>query len=174
MVRYSHLSKSFLQFVMIHTVKGFNIVNETEIDVLLKSSCFVYNPANVGSLTSSPYSFSKPSLDIWKFLVQHIMLKLSLQNLKHDLTSMGDEYDCLMISTFFGTTLLGNWDVELYNSWMKWAMPISSSNCFFFLNSQLVYFYRIATTHVKQKLIKNTKGKRQIHHHSSEIFTHQF
>ena len=47
------------------------------------------------------------------------MLKLSLQNLKHDLSSMGDEYDCLMISTFFGTTLLGNWDVELYSSGMK-------------------------------------------------------
>ena len=118
MVRYSLLSKSFLLFVMIHTVRGFNVVNEREINVFLKSSCFLYNPANVGNLTSSPSSFSKHSLGIWKFLVC-IMLKLSLQNFKHDLTSMGDEYDCPMISTFFGTTLLGNWDVKLYNSGMK-------------------------------------------------------
>ena len=96
---------------MIHTVKGFSAVNETEIDVFLKFPCFLYNPPNVGNLISSSSSFSKPTLDIWNFLV-HVMLKPSMQDFKHDLTSMGDECDCPMVSTFFGTTLLGNWDKE--------------------------------------------------------------
>ena len=74
MVWYSHLAKSFPQFVMIHTVKGFGIVDETEINVFLKFPCFVYNPVDVGNLISSSSSFSKPSLDIWKFLVR-MMLK---------------------------------------------------------------------------------------------------
>ena len=82
MVWYFHLSKSFPQFVIIHTVKGFSVVKETEIVVFLKFSCFLYNPANVGSLISSSSSFSKQSLDIWKFLV---FIK--------DLPSMGDESD---------------------------------------------------------------------------------
>ena len=83
---YSYLSKSFPQFVMIHTVKGFSVVNETEIDVSLKFPCFLCDPANVGSLIFRSSSFSKPSLDIWKFLV-HIVLKPSKQDFKHDLTS---------------------------------------------------------------------------------------
>ena len=108
---YSHLFKTFPHFVMIHTVRGFSVVNETEIDVFLKFPCFLYNPANVGNLISSSSSFSKPSLDIWKFLV-HIMLKPSMQDFKHDLISVGDECNCLMFSTFVGTTLLGNWDED--------------------------------------------------------------
>ena len=90
MVWYSHLSKSIPQLVMIHTVKGFSIVDETERDVFLKVPCFLYNPANVGNLISSFSSISKPSLGIWKFL-SHIILKPSMQDFKHDLTSMGDE-----------------------------------------------------------------------------------
>ena len=104
MVRYSHLSKSFPQFVMIHIVKGFSVANETEIDVFLKFSCFLYNPANVGNLITNSSSFSKPSLDSWKFLAC-IMLKPSMQDFKHDLTSMGNECSCPMVSTFVGTIL---------------------------------------------------------------------
>ena len=78
----SHVFKSFPQFVMIYTVKGFSKVNETEVDDFLKFPCFPYDPANVGSLISGSSAFSKPSLDIWKFLV-HIMLKLSMQDFKH-------------------------------------------------------------------------------------------
>ena len=96
---------------MIHSVQGFSIVNEAEINVFLKFLCFFYNPANVGNLISSSFSFSKPSLDIWKFLV-HIMLKPSMQDFKHGLTSMGDVCSCPMVSTSFGTTLLGNWDED--------------------------------------------------------------
>ena len=72
---------------------------------------FLYNPVNAGSLISSSSSFSKPSLDISKFLV-HIMLKPCMQDFKHDLTSMGDESNCLMAGTFFGTILLGNCDED--------------------------------------------------------------
>ena len=76
------ISLSFPQFVMIYIVKGFIIVDETEIDVFLKF-CFLYNPATVGNFTSSYSSFSKTSMDIWKFLVC-LMLKSSIQDFKHD------------------------------------------------------------------------------------------
>ena len=96
---------------MIHTGKGFGVVNETEVDVFLEFSSFLYDPANVGNLISDSSFFSKSLLDIWKSLV-HIMLKPSMQDFKHDLISMRDECYCLMVSTFFGTTLLGNWDED--------------------------------------------------------------
>ena len=96
---------------MIHAIKGFSIVNETEVDVFLEFSCFLYGPAKVGNLISGSSAFSKSSLDIWKFLV-HLVLKSSIQSFKHDLTSIGDECNCLMDSTLFSTTLLGNWDEE--------------------------------------------------------------
>ena len=94
-----------------NTVKGFDIVNETEADVFLEFPSYLYDPVNVGNLISGSSSFSKSSWDIWKFLVR-IMLKPSMQVFKHDLTSMGDECNCPMVSTFFGTTLLGNWDED--------------------------------------------------------------
>ena len=111
MVWYSHFFKSFLQFVMIHIVKGFSVVDETEVDIFLKFPFFLYDPADVGNLISSSSFFSKPSLDIWKFLVR-TMLKPSGQDFKYDLTSMGDECRCPMVSTFFSITLLGNWDED--------------------------------------------------------------
>ena len=95
MVWYSHLFKSFPQFVVIHTVKGFSIVIETEIDIFLEFPCFLYDPVNVGNLISGS-TFSKPSLDVWKILVC-IMLKPSMQDFKHGLTSMGDEYNCPVV-----------------------------------------------------------------------------
>ena len=69
MVWYSHFFNSFLQFIMIHTVRGFGIVDETEVDVFLKFPSILRDPVNVGNLLSGSYSFSKPSLDIWKFLI---------------------------------------------------------------------------------------------------------
>ena len=109
MVWYSHLFKNFPQFVMIHTVKGFSVVNETEVDVFLEFLCFLYDPANVGNFISGSSAFSKPSLDIWKFLV-HVMLKPSVQDFKYDFISMGVECNCPMVGTFFSTTPLGNLD----------------------------------------------------------------
>ena len=102
---------------MIHTVKNFSIVDEKEVDVFLEFPCFLYDPANVGNLISGSSAFSKPSLDIWKFLV-HIMLKPSMPDFKQDLTSMEDECNCLIaVSTFFSNTLLGNWDED-------WPFPV--------------------------------------------------
>ena len=74
-------------------------------------SSFLYDPVNVGNLISGSSSFSEPRMDIWKFLV-HIMLKPSMQDFKHNHASMGDECNCPMVSTFFSTTLLGNWDED--------------------------------------------------------------
>ena len=96
MIQYSHLFKTFPHFVMIHTVRGFSVVNETEVDVFLEFPCFLCDPANVGNLVSGSSAFSKPSLNIWKFSV-HVMLKPSLEDFEHNLTSMGDECNCLIV-----------------------------------------------------------------------------
>ena len=76
MVWYSHLFKNFPQFVVIHTVKGFGIVNEAEVDVFLELSCFFDDPTDVGNLISASSAFPKSSLNIWNFMV-HILLKLA-------------------------------------------------------------------------------------------------
>ena len=86
-VWYSHLFKNFPQFVVIHTVKDFSVVNEAEVDVLLEFSCFFYDPVDVSNLNSGPSVFSKSSLYICKFSV-HILLKPSLKDFEHYLASM--------------------------------------------------------------------------------------
>ena len=111
MVWHFNLFRSFPQFVVIHTVKGFSIVNETEVDDFLEVPCFLYDPVNVGNLISSFSSFSEPSLDIWKFLVC-IMLKPIMKGFKHGLTSMGAEHNCLMVGIVFSAALLGNRDED--------------------------------------------------------------
>ena len=87
MVWYSHLLKNFPQFIVIHTVKGFGIVNKAEMDVFLELSCFFHDPAYVGNLISGSSAFSKISLNIWKFTV-HILLKPGLENFEHYFTSV--------------------------------------------------------------------------------------
>ena len=87
MVWYSHLLKNFPQFIVIHTVKGFGIVNKAEVDVFLEFSCFFYNPTDVGNLISGSSAFSKSILNISKFSV-HILLKPGLENFEHYLASM--------------------------------------------------------------------------------------
>ena len=82
MVWYLHLFKNFPQFVVIHTVKGFGIVNKAEIDVFLEFSCFFCDPTDVGNLISGSSAFSKSSLDIWKFTV-HVLLEPGLENFEH-------------------------------------------------------------------------------------------
>ena len=76
--------KKFPQFVVIHTVKGFSIVNEAEVDIFLEFSCFFYDPTDVGNLISGSSAFSKLSLNIWIFSV-HVLLKPSLKDFEHDL-----------------------------------------------------------------------------------------
>ena len=87
MVWYSHLLKNFPQFIVIHTVKGFGIVNKAEIDVFLELSCFFHDPADVGSLISGSSAFSKTSLNIWKFTVR-VLLKPGLEKFDHSFTSV--------------------------------------------------------------------------------------
>ena len=87
MVWYSHLFQNFPQFIVSHTVKGFGIVDEAEIDVFLKLSCFFDDPVDVDNLISDSSAFSKTSLNIQKFMV-HILLKPGLENLEHYFTSM--------------------------------------------------------------------------------------
>ena len=91
MVWYSHLFKDFRQFVVIHIVKGFSIVNEVELDVFffffLEFSCFFYDPRDVGSLISGSSAFSKSSLNIWKFMF-HVLLKPTLENFDHYFADM--------------------------------------------------------------------------------------
>ena len=86
MVWYSHILKNFPQFVVIHTVKGFGIVNKAE-DVFLEFFCFFDDPVDIGNLISGSSAFSKSSLNIWKFSV-HILLKPGLENFEHYVTSM--------------------------------------------------------------------------------------
>ena len=79
MVWCSHLFQNFPQLIVIHTVKGFGIVNKAEIDVSLELSCFFHDPADVGNLVSGSSAFSKTSLNVWKFMV-HVLLKPGLEN----------------------------------------------------------------------------------------------
>ena len=82
MVWYSHLLKNFPQFIVIHTVKGFGIVNKAEVDIFLELSCFFDDPVDVGNLISGSSAFSETSLNIREFTV-HILLKPGLENLEH-------------------------------------------------------------------------------------------
>ena len=86
-VWYSHLLKHFPQFVVIHTVKGFSIINETEVDVFLEFSCFLCDSVGVGNLISGSSAFSKTSVNIWKF-TGHVLLNPGLENFEHYFTSM--------------------------------------------------------------------------------------
>ena len=87
MIWYSHLLKNIPQFIVIHTVKDFGIVNNAEIDVFMEPSRFFYDPTDVGNLVSGSSAFSKSSLNIWKFMV-HILLKPGLENFAHYFTSV--------------------------------------------------------------------------------------
>ena len=87
MVWYSDFFKNFPKFIVIHTVKGFSVVNRAELDIYLELSCFSDNPADVGNLISGSSAFSKTSLNIWKFMV-HVLLKPGLENFEHYVTSM--------------------------------------------------------------------------------------
>ena len=108
-VWYSRLFKHIPQFIVIHTVKDFSIVYETEVDILLELHCFFYDPAYVGNLMSGSSAFSKSSLYIWKFLV-HLLLKSGLKDFEQNLASMWNECNCIVIWTFFGIAFLWHWN----------------------------------------------------------------
>ena len=105
-VWYSHLFQSFSQFVVIHTVKGFGIVNKAEIDVFLELSCFFHDPADVGNLISSSSVFSKTSANIWKFMV-YVLLKLawrilSITLLACEMSAIVQQFKHSLALPFFG------------------------------------------------------------------------
>ena len=95
MVCYSCLFKNFPQFVVMHTVKGFGVVDKAEIDVFLELSCF-FDLTGVGNLISGSSAFSKSSLNIWKFTV-HILLKSVFENFEYYFASMSDECNCVVV-----------------------------------------------------------------------------
>ena len=101
---YSHLFQDFPQFIVIHTVKGFGIVNKAELGVFLELSCFFDDPVDAGNLISGSSTFSKTSLNIWKLSV-HALLKHGLENFEHYFTSMWDECNCVVVWAFFGIAL---------------------------------------------------------------------
>ena len=101
MVWFSHLFTNFPQFVVIHRVKDFSIVNEAVVDVFLEFHCFFYAPADFGNVISCSSVFSKSIFNIWKLLI-HVLLKPSLENFEHFFASEGDESYCAVVGAFCG------------------------------------------------------------------------
>ena len=115
-VWYFHLLKNFPQFVVIHTVKGFDISNKAEVNFEGQFSCFFYDPMDVGNLISGFSTFSKFHLNIWKFSV-HILLKPSLENFEHYFASVWNECNCVVLWAFFDIAFLWNWNEN-------WPFPV--------------------------------------------------
>ena len=115
-VWYSYLFKNFPQFVLIHIVKGFGIVNKAEIDVFMELSWFFDDATDIGNLISGPSVFSKSSLNIWKFMI-HILLKPGLENFEQYFASVCDEYNCPVVWAFFVIAFLRDWNEN-------WTFPV--------------------------------------------------
>ena len=115
-VWYSHLLKNFPQFIVIHTVKDFGIVNKAEIGVFLELSCFFNDPLDVDNSISGSSAFSKTSLNIWKFLV-HILLKAGLENFEHYFASMWDECNGVVILALLAIAFPWDWNEN-------WPFPV--------------------------------------------------
>ena len=106
----------FSTVYLIHTFKGFGLVNKAEIDVFLELSSFFYDPEDICNLISGLCAFSKTSLDIWKFTV-HLLLKPGLENFEHYFTSVWDECNCVVVWAFFGLAFLWDWNEN-------WPFPV--------------------------------------------------
>ena len=115
-VWYSHLFKNFPQFIVIHTVKIFGVVNKAELDVFLELCCFFSDPKKVGNLISGSFAFSKSNLNICKFMV-HALFKLGLENFEHYFASVCNECNCVIVWTIFGIAFLWNWNEN-------WPFPV--------------------------------------------------
>ena len=105
-VCYSHLFQNFPQFVVIHTVKGFGIVNKVEVDVFLELSWFFGDATDFGNLISGSSAFSKSSLNIWKFMV-HVLLKPGLENFERYFANLWEDWNCVIVCTL----ALAKWKV---------------------------------------------------------------
>ena len=100
-----YIERNFPQFVVIHIVKGFSVVNEAEVDIFLEFPCFFYDTTDIGHMISGSFAFSKSSLYIWKLPVNR-RLKPILKDFEHYLASMWNECNCAIVWTFFGIALL--------------------------------------------------------------------
>ena len=115
-VWYSHLFKNFPQFIVIHIVKDFGVVNKAEVDVFLELSCFFDDPVDVGNLISGSSAFPKISLNIWKFML-HVLLKHDLEKFERYFTRMWDECNGMVVWTFLGIAFLWDWNEN-------WPFPV--------------------------------------------------
>ena len=106
---YSHLFQNFPQFIVIHTVKGFGIVNKVEIDIFLELSGFLDDLGDACNLISGSSAFSQTNLNIWIFMSQ-VLLKPGLQNSEHYFISVWDECKCVVVWAFFGIAFLWDWN----------------------------------------------------------------
>ena len=105
-----------IQFIVIHTVKGFGVVHKAEIDVFLEPSCFFDDHPDVSNFISGSSAFSNTSLNIWKFMV-HILMKPGLENFEHYFTSVWNECNCAVVWAFFGIASLRDWnETDLFQS----------------------------------------------------------
>ena len=114
-VWYSHLLRNFPQFIVIHTVTGFGIVNKA-VDIFLEHPCFFDDPTDVGDLISGLSAFYKSSLNIWKFTI-HILLRPGLETFEHYFASMWYECNCMVVWTLLGIAFLWDWNE-------KWLFPV--------------------------------------------------
>ena len=115
-VWYFHLLKNFPQFVVIHTVKSFRVVNEAKVDVFLELTCFSDDPKDVGNLIAGSSAFYKSTLNIWKFTV-HVLLKPGLENFERYFASVWDECNYAVVWAFFGIAFLWDWNEN-------WPFPV--------------------------------------------------
>ena len=150
---YSQLLKNFLQFVVIHTVKGFGIVYKAEIDICLELSCISSDPMHVGNMISGSSAFSKSSLNIWKLMV-HVLLKPGLENFEHYFASMWDVCNCAVVWTFFDVSFLWDWSEN-------WPFPVMWP----------CWVFRIFW-HIEYKTL--TASSFRIWNSSARILSHQF
>ena len=115
-VWYSHLFQNLPQFAVIHTVRGFDIVNKAETNVFLELSCFLDNPMEVSNLISGSSAFSKSTLNMWKCMV-HVLLKPGLEKFEHYFASVWVECNCAVVWAFFGIDFVWDWNEN-------WPFPV--------------------------------------------------
>ena len=113
-VRYSHLFQNFPQFIVIHTVKGFAIVNKADIDVFLELSCFSNDPVDLPIWSQVPLPFLKPA---WMEVHGSYIAQVWMENFKHYFTSMWDDCNCVVVWAFFGIAFLWDWNES-------WPFPV--------------------------------------------------
>ena len=117
-VCYSHLFQNFPQFVVIHKVKGFGIVDKAEVDVFLELSCFFHAPMDVGNLISGSSAFLKnPAWTSGSSHMVHVLLKPGLEDFEHYFASTWDECNCAVVWAFFGIAFLWDWNEN-------WPFPV--------------------------------------------------